>query len=75
MHLLPATGVNNVPQLANLFLGWGLDFGVVVDDDSSGRGVYNALKRDLFLDDEDEAKKTHYEDKGLSRYRGFIQQR
>ena len=57
VHLLPATGVNNVPQLANLFLGWGLDFGVVVDDDSSGRGVYNMLKHDLFLDDEDEAKK------------------
>lgn len=57
VHFLPATGVNNVPQLANLFLGWGIHFGVVVDDDSSGRGVYNELKRDLFLNSDDEAKK------------------
>ena len=54
---LPATGVNNIPQLANLFLGWGLEFGIVVDDDSSGRSIYNNLKRNLFLDDEDKAKK------------------
>lgn len=56
-HFLPATGTNNIPQLANLFLGWGLDFIVVVDDDSSGRGIYNGLKRNLFLDNENEAKK------------------
>lgn len=56
-HFLPATGTSNIPQLANLFLGWGLDFGVVVDDDSSGRSIYNSLKRDMFLDDENEAKK------------------
>lgn len=55
-HFLPATGTSNIPQLANLFLGWGLNFGVVVDDDSSGRSVYNTLKRDLFLDDDDKAK-------------------
>src|SRR3989344_1638761 len=57
VHFLPATGTSNIPQLANLFLGWGLSFGVVVDDDSSGRGVYNELKRDLFLNSDDEAKK------------------
>lgn len=65
-HFLPATGTSNVPQLANLFLGWGLDFGVVVDDDSSGRSIYNSLKRDLFLDDEDEAKKRMMKIKGCS---------
>ena len=57
VHFLPATGTSNVPQLANLFLGWGLHFGVLVDDDSSGRGVYNELRRDLFLNSDDEAKK------------------
>lgn len=55
-HFLAATGASNLPQLANLFLGWGLDFVVVVDDESSGRAVYKALKRDLFLDREDWAK-------------------
>lgn len=63
-HFLPATGTSNIPQLANLFLGWGLNFGVVVDDDSSGRSIYNGLKRDLFLDDENETKKRVMKIKG-----------
>jgi hypothetical protein len=50
-HFLAATGTSHVAQLAQLFLGWGLDFIIVVDDESSGRGVYNSLKRDMFLDD------------------------
>jgi len=57
VHFLPASGVSKIPQLANLFLGWGLDFGVVVDDDTSGRRVYNKLKRNLFNNNADEAKK------------------
>ena len=51
VHFLAATGTANVPMYAQLFLGWGLDFLVVVDDEQSGRRVYNQLKRDLFLDD------------------------
>ena len=66
VQFLPATGTNNIPQLANLFLGWGLDFGVVVDDDSSGRTIYNGLKHDLFLDNESRAKKRMIKIKGCS---------
>lgn len=51
VHFLAATGTANVPMYAQLFMGWGLDFLVVVDDEPSGRRVYNHLKRDLFLDD------------------------
>jgi len=51
-YFLPATGTSNVPQLTYLFLGWGLDFIVVLDDDSSGRQIYNELKKNLFQDDE-----------------------
>ncbi len=54
-YFLAATGVTKLPQLANLFLGWGLDFIVVVDDDSSGRKVYNQLKKDLYGDDDKNA--------------------
>jgi len=46
-NFIAATGVNKIELLASLFLGWGLDFIVVVDDDSQGRGVFNNLKRDL----------------------------
>jgi predicted ATP-dependent endonuclease of OLD family len=55
-HFLPATGVDNIPALANLLLGWGLLFGVIVDDDRSGRRVYNTLKDTLFGEDENRAK-------------------
>ncbi len=55
-HFLAATGNSNIPQLANLFLGWGLEFIVVVDDDSSGRRRYNQLKDDLFGDNEVKAR-------------------
>jgi energy-coupling factor transporter ATP-binding protein EcfA2 len=60
MHFMPATGVTKLPTLVNLFNGWGLQFGVVVDDDSSGRGVYNDLKKNWYGDDADEAKKHIY---------------
>ena len=59
-NFIAATGVNKLPNFANMFLGWGLDYIVVVDDDKSGRGVYNALKKDIFSDDEDLAKENMY---------------
>lgn len=60
VHFLAATGASNVPMLANLFLGWGLEFLIVVDDEATGRGVFNRLKRDLFLDDASWAKRRMY---------------
>jgi len=66
VYFLPATGTSNIPQLANLFLGWGLNFCVVVDDDNSGRNVYNILKRTLFFDNENEADKRIIKVKGYS---------
>jgi predicted ATPase len=50
-HFIAATGVDNVEQLANMFLGWGLGFIVAIDDDSHGRSVFNKIKRDMFGDD------------------------
>ncbi len=52
-HFIAATGVNNVELLANMFLGWGLEFIVVVDDDQAGRSVYNSMKKNLCGDDEE----------------------
>ena len=56
-HFIAATGVNKLPALANMFLGWGLDFIVGVDDDKQGREVFNQLKKDHFGDDGDLASK------------------
>lgn len=59
-HFIATTGVNKIPQFANMFLGWGLEYIVVVDDDKSGRGVYNSLKREIFADDAELAMNNMY---------------
>ncbi|TXC86440.1 hypothetical protein [Paraburkholderia azotifigens] len=56
-HFIASTGVNKLSTLANMFLGWGLEFITVVDDDNQGRGVYKDLMRDLYGDDPEVANK------------------
>ncbi|WPO43646.1 ATP-dependent nuclease [Tardiphaga sp. 42S5] len=51
-HFIAATGANNVEALASMFIGWGLDFIIAVDDDPTGRSVFNGIKRRIFADDE-----------------------
>lgn len=60
VNFLPATGTSNVTYFAQLFLGWGLDFIIAIDDEGSGRKIFNALKRDMFLDNQDWASKRMY---------------
>lgn len=56
LHVIPCQGASNVVTVANLMLGWGLEFGVAVDDDSPGRTTFNRLKADLYGDDDDKAR-------------------
>jgi energy-coupling factor transporter ATP-binding protein EcfA2 len=51
-HFIAATGANNVESLANMFLGWDLEFIIAVDDDQAGRSVLNGIKRNMFADDD-----------------------
>ena len=60
IHFLPATGVTKVPVLANLLMGWSIEYGTVVDDDSSGRAVYKDLKHTLYGNNDTEARKHLY---------------
>lgn len=60
VSFIPCTGVNKIPQLAYMFAGWGLGFCVAVDDENSGRGVYNELKANLFGGDDELATKRLY---------------
>ena len=55
-QFIPATGVTNIPLLLNLFIGWGLECIIVLDDDREGRNVYKTLKENVFLNEDDEAK-------------------
>ena len=65
-NFIAATGTSKLPTLANMFRGWGLNFIVVTDDDSSGRAVFNILKKDLFGDVDTDARKYMYKIAGCS---------
>ncbi|PKM24670.1 MAG: hypothetical protein CVV09_14860 [Gammaproteobacteria bacterium HGW-Gammaproteobacteria-13] len=56
-HFIAATGVNKIEPLAYMFTGWSLEFIVVIDDDSQARAAYNSLKKNLFLDNEELARR------------------
>ena len=49
IHFLPATGCNNIRMLANLLLGWGIEFSVLVDDESSGCKTLETLEKNHIL--------------------------
>jgi len=57
-HFIAATGVNKIEALANMFRGWDLEFIVAIDDDKQGREVFKSLKRELFGDVDDLARKS-----------------
>ena len=57
MNFLPATGVTKVPLLVNLFLGWGLDFIIVVDDDEAGKKTLRKIKADVYGGDPIKSKR------------------
>lgn len=52
-HFIAATGVNKIETLANMFVGWGLDFIVAVDDDNQGRAAYKSIRKEIFGDNEE----------------------
>lgn len=52
-HLLPATGADNVPIFANLLVGWGIPFVILLDDDVKGREVRRLLKERTFAESEE----------------------
>lgn len=56
VHLLPANGTPNVPQLARLLLGWGIKFGVLVDDENSGKAALKKVRDELFPGSEGDAR-------------------
>jgi predicted ATPase len=49
---IPCVGAQNVPQVASLLIGWGLDFVAVLDRDTEGKKVARSLKEKLLLPDD-----------------------
>lgn len=52
VNFIAATGVNKIEALANMFIGWGLEFIVAVDDDKQGRLALQSMKKNFFGDNE-----------------------
>lgn len=50
INILPATGADNIPFLANLAIGLGLDFIIILDNDKKGKGVEKALIKEHLIE-------------------------
>jgi predicted ATP-dependent endonuclease of OLD family len=57
VYILPATDVSTVPTLANLLLGWKLDFMILLSGLNKSNQVYNTIKMALFGGSEDDSSK------------------
>jgi ABC-type polar amino acid transport system ATPase subunit len=57
INFIPSSGVTKLPLLVNLFLGWGLDFIVLTDDDDAGKRVLRSIKADIYGGDHELAEK------------------
>ncbi len=57
IFFVPALGNGNIPGLASMLIGWGKQFKVLFDDDgeSSSRKIHNALRKNLFMENVEEA--------------------
>ena len=55
IYILPATDVSNVPTLANLLLGWKLEFIALLTGTPKGRQVYKDMRSKLFGDNDSES--------------------
>jgi ABC-type cobalamin/Fe3+-siderophores transport system ATPase subunit len=64
VNFLPATGVTNVRTFVNLFLGWGLDFLVIVDEDAEGTGQVKLIQESVYGGDTAESAKHLMQIKG-----------
>lgn len=56
IYFLPACGVNNVPNLVSVLIGWGCNYKAVFDDDAkSGRSAYKLLRDEFYEKNDDYA--------------------
>ncbi len=57
MYFLPASDISNVTTLANLLLGWKLDFSIIVGNHQEGHQIYDYFRYNLFQNDEDKTNR------------------
>jgi hypothetical protein len=49
-NIIPSVSVDNINNIASIFIGWGCNFKVILDQDDSGRKQYKLLKNKLAID-------------------------
>lgn len=49
ISLIPSTDVSSMPLLCNIFMGWGLEFGVLLFDNEQENGIEESLRETLFI--------------------------
>jgi predicted ATP-dependent endonuclease of OLD family len=53
---IPSTGLTNIPVLANIMLGWKIDFAVLVFGESRANSILEELSKSFFFGKENEVK-------------------
>jgi predicted ATP-dependent endonuclease of OLD family len=52
VYFLPSTGVNNIPILVNMMIGWKLNYIVLLSDNKQGHEIYDQMKNLIFRGDD-----------------------
>ncbi len=53
IYFLPSTGTKNIPLLANMMIGWKLQYIVLLSDHKEARDIYSQMREMLFRGDEE----------------------
>ncbi|HSL86746.1 MAG TPA: hypothetical protein VK861_07405, partial [Bacteroidales bacterium] len=48
INLIPSTNVSSIPLMCNIFMGWGMEFGVLLFDNDVEIGIGESLKKNVF---------------------------
>lgn len=48
ISLIPSTNVSSIPLLCNIFMGWGMEFGVLLFDNEVENEIGESLKKNVF---------------------------
>ena len=51
VYIVPSVGASNIDKLASIFIGWGIEFSVLLDFDKDGFKEYKELASDLHMAD------------------------
>ena len=52
LTIIPCTGASRIENIVSLFIGWDLEFVIVLDNDSAGRAAEKNLKKHFLIDDD-----------------------